>query len=104
MNVFEVEAMLSICLYQRFLTFVISFDCDTLVTKSLFCPNFWQCMTNCSDMQIGRSQNNVACISNVDVVSDISSQILIVRDAKFHVFSKSCWKGIPNSCNDLINV
>ena len=25
---FEIEAMLSICLYQRILTFVISFDCE----------------------------------------------------------------------------
>ena len=37
---FEIEAMLSICLYQQFLTFVISFDRDTLITKSPFCPNF----------------------------------------------------------------
>ena len=37
MNIFEIEAMLSICLYQRFLAFVISFDCDTLTTKSTFC-------------------------------------------------------------------
>ena len=36
MNIFEIEAMLSICLYQLFLTFVISFDCDTLITKSHF--------------------------------------------------------------------
>ena len=32
MNVFEIEAMLSICLYQRFLTFVILFGCETLIT------------------------------------------------------------------------
>ena len=38
MNVFEIAAMLSVCLYQRFFNFVISFDCDTLITKSYFCP------------------------------------------------------------------
>ena len=36
MNVFEIEAILSICLYQRFFNFVISFECDTLITKSFF--------------------------------------------------------------------
>ena len=41
---------------------------------------------------------------NVDIVSDFSSQILVVRYAKFHVFAKSCRKGISNSCNDLINI
>ena len=35
-KVFEIEAMLSICLYERFLTFVISFGCDTLITKLYF--------------------------------------------------------------------
>ena len=39
MNDFEIEAILSICLHQRFLTFVISFDCDTFITKSYFGPN-----------------------------------------------------------------
>ena len=39
MIAFEIEAILSICLYQRFLAFVISFDCDTLMTQSFFCPN-----------------------------------------------------------------
>ena len=37
---FEIEAMLSICLYQQVFTFIISFDRDTLMTKSHFCPNF----------------------------------------------------------------
>ena len=36
MNDFEIEAMLSIRLYQRFLIFVISPDYDTAITKSLF--------------------------------------------------------------------
>ena len=36
MNVFEIEAMLSIHLYQRFFIFVISFDYDTVITKSSF--------------------------------------------------------------------
>ena len=31
---FKIEAMLSVCLYQRFLTFKISFDRDALITKS----------------------------------------------------------------------
>ena len=26
------------------------------------------------------------------------------RYEKFHMFAKSCWNGIPNSCNDLINI
>ena len=55
-------------------------------------------------MQIGWSRTYVACISNVEIVPDISSQILVVRYAKFHVFAKSCWKGIPSSCNDLTNI
>ena len=38
-NIFKIEAILSIRLYQRFLTFVIPFDCDTLLTKSYFCLN-----------------------------------------------------------------
>ena len=33
---FEIEAMLSIRLYQRFLIFVISPDYDTVMTKSFF--------------------------------------------------------------------
>ena len=41
---------------------------------------------------------------NVDIVSDISSPMLVVRYEKFHVFAMSCWDGIPNSCNDLINI
>ena len=36
MNVFEIEAMLSIRLYQRFFIFVISPDCDTVITKLFF--------------------------------------------------------------------
>ena len=36
MNGFEVKAMLSIRLYQRFLIFVFSPDYDTVITKSLF--------------------------------------------------------------------
>ena len=36
MDVFEIEAILSICLYQIFFTFVISFGCDTLMTISSF--------------------------------------------------------------------
>ena len=36
MNGFEVKAMLSIRLYQRFLIFVISPGYDTVITKSLF--------------------------------------------------------------------
>ena len=37
---FEIEAMLTIRLYQRFFTFfVTSFDYDALITKSYFCPN-----------------------------------------------------------------
>ena len=36
MNDFEIEAMLSIRLYQRFLIFVISPDYDTVITKSFF--------------------------------------------------------------------
>ena len=67
MNVFEIEAMLFICLYQRFFTFEKSFNCDTLMTKSPFCLNFRQCLMNCSDMQLGRSQNNVAWIRNVEM-------------------------------------
>ena len=35
-NVFEIEAMLSIRLYQRFFSFVISFDDDTVITNSSF--------------------------------------------------------------------
>ena len=38
-NVFEIETMLSIRLYQRLLIFVISPDYDTVITKSFFCPN-----------------------------------------------------------------
>ena len=34
MSVVEIEAMLSLCLYQRFFIFVTSFDCDTLITNS----------------------------------------------------------------------
>ena len=41
---------------------------------------------------------------NIDIVSDISSQMMAVQHAKFHLFAKSCWNGIPNSCNDLINI
>ena len=37
-NVFEIEAILSVCRYDKFLNFVISFGCDTLITKSYFCP------------------------------------------------------------------
>ena len=37
---FKIEAMLSIYLYQRFLTFIVLFDRDSLITKSPFCPNF----------------------------------------------------------------
>ena len=36
MNGFEVKAMLSIRLYQRFFIFVFSPDYDTVITKSLF--------------------------------------------------------------------
>ena len=36
MNDFEVEAMLSIRLYQRFLIFVFSPDYETVITKSFF--------------------------------------------------------------------
>ena len=36
MNDFEIEAMLSILLYQRFFIFVISPDYDTVMTKSFF--------------------------------------------------------------------
>ena len=36
MNHFEIETMLSIRLYQRFLMFVISPDYDTVMTKSFF--------------------------------------------------------------------
>ena len=38
-NIFEIEAVLSIRLYQSFLCFVISLDYDTVITKSSFCPN-----------------------------------------------------------------
>ena len=41
MSVFEIEAMPSIRLYQRFFIFVISFDYDIVITKSSFCPNLW---------------------------------------------------------------
>ena len=36
MNVFKIEAVLSICLYQRLFTFVTSFGCDTLITIQPF--------------------------------------------------------------------
>ena len=36
MNDLEIEAMLSIRLYQRFFIFVISPDYDTVITKSVF--------------------------------------------------------------------
>ena len=36
MNDFEIEAMVSIRLYQRFFMFVISPDYDTVITKSFF--------------------------------------------------------------------
>ena len=36
MNDFEIEAMLSIRLYQRFFFFVISPDYDTVIMKSIF--------------------------------------------------------------------
>ena len=39
MDVFEIEAILSICLYQRFFTIVVFFGSDTLITKSHFCSN-----------------------------------------------------------------
>ena len=39
-----------------------------------------------------------------NVVSDTSSQMLVVRYENVHVFAKSCRSGIPNSCNDLINI
>ena len=42
--------------------------------------------------------------SNVDIVSYTSSPMLVVRYEKFDVFAMSCWNGIPNSCNDLINI
>ena len=35
-NVFEIEAILPICLYQKFSAFVISFGCDTFITISSF--------------------------------------------------------------------
>ena len=35
-SVFEIEAMLSVRLYQRFFIFVISSDYDTVITKSFF--------------------------------------------------------------------
>ena len=38
MNVFEIEAMLSIRLYHQTFIFVISPDYDTVITKSLFVP------------------------------------------------------------------
>ena len=41
---------------------------------------------------------------NIDIVSDISSQMLVVRYERFHVFAKSYWKSIPISCNDLIDI
>ena len=55
-NVFEIEAMLSIiCLYQRCITFEISFDSDTLITKYLIlsCPNpviMWDILTMYDDL------------------------------------------------------
>ena len=36
MNAFEIEAMLSIRLYQRFFIFVISHEYDTVITKYFF--------------------------------------------------------------------
>ena len=30
--------------------------------------------------------------------------MLVVRYEKLDVFAKSCWSGIPNSCNDLFNI
>ena len=39
MNDFEIEAMLSIRLYQRFFIFVISPDYNTAIAKSFFCPD-----------------------------------------------------------------
>ena len=36
MNVLEIEAILSICLYRRCFTFVITFGYDTLITISYF--------------------------------------------------------------------
>ena len=36
MNVFEIEAILSTRLYQRFFIFVISPDYDTVITKLFF--------------------------------------------------------------------
>ena len=38
MNVSEIEALLSIRLYQQFFIFVISPDYDTVITNSLFVP------------------------------------------------------------------
>ena len=35
-NVFEIKAMLSIRLYQRFFIFAISFNYDSVITKSSF--------------------------------------------------------------------
>ena len=39
MNDFEIEAMLSIRLYQRFSIFVILPDYDTVITKLFLCPD-----------------------------------------------------------------
>ena len=43
----------------------------------------------------------LSLVWNVDIVSDISSPVLVYE--KFHVFALSCWNGILNSCNDLID-
>ena len=30
--------------------------------------------------------------------------MMVVQHAKIYLFAKSCWNGIPNSYNDLINI
>ena len=64
-------------------------------------------MMNCSDVQLGLSQNNVAGISlkcRHCVRYQQPMLVFIVRYEKIHVFAMSCWNGIPNSCYDLINI
>ena len=86
------------CHYTRFLTFVISSYCDTLIPKSPFCLNFLQCMMNCSDVQLGWSQNNVACIS----LKCRHCQISVARCWYYNISSFICLQRVVGTVSQTV--
>ena len=95
MNVFEIGAILFICRYQIFFTFVISFECDTLITKSYSCPN-----------QIICRNNLVACIEKLKCLQCVRYQQLDFgrTTCQFIYLQRVVGKAILNSCNYSVNI